>query len=246
MVCTPDVERASLQAARLRAAGRTVAVLPRDWALAAGGVDVVIGARTAVWGPCAGLAAVVVIDEHDETLQDERTPTWHARDVALERAARAGVPCWLLSPLPTLEALEWAGDRLVRPSRVDERAGWPFVVVEDRSESESPTRSPVTRTLLDLCRDPAQRVVCVLNTKGRARRMMCGGCQALVTCAGCGAGVSQRRDSNLECARCGAVRPALCRACGSTKLVAVGVGVTRLREELEAAVRRPEIGRAHV
>ena len=28
------------------------------------------------------LAAVVVIDEHDERFKEERTPAWHAREVA--------------------------------------------------------------------------------------------------------------------------------------------------------------------
>lgn len=241
LVCVPEVNHAALLAARLRSTGLRVALLPRDWAIAAGGADVVIGPRTAVWGPCVNLAGVMVLDEHDEALQDERSPTWHARDVAIERARRAGVPCWLVSPVPSLEALAWAGDRVERPSRIDERNGWPIVELVDRSAEESPTRSPVTRALLELCRDPEQRVVCVLNTKGRARRLMCRSCSALVTCAGCGAGVAQNREALLECMRCGAVRPALCRACGSTGLVAVGVGVARLREELQAAVRRPVI-----
>ena len=54
------------------------------------------------------VGAVVVLDEHDEALQEERAPTWHARDVAVERARRAGATCVLVSPVPTLEAV--AGD----------------------------------------------------------------------------------------------------------------------------------------
>ena len=85
---TPLAARAI--ASRLRKAGLRVALLPDDWAQAAAGVDVVVGGRSAVWAPCPGLHSVVVLDEHDEALQDERSPTWHARDVAIERAARAG------------------------------------------------------------------------------------------------------------------------------------------------------------
>jgi primosomal protein N' (replication factor Y) (superfamily II helicase) len=65
----------------------------------------VVGARAAAWAPAPDLAAVVVLDEHDEVWQEERVPTWHARDVAIERARRAGVPCVLVSPTPSLEAL---------------------------------------------------------------------------------------------------------------------------------------------
>ena len=79
--------------------------------------------------------AIVVVDEHDEGLQEERAPTWHARDVAIERARRAGIPCVLLSPCPSLEALD-AADRVVEPSRAEERAGWPILDVVDRRRDD--------------------------------------------------------------------------------------------------------------
>ncbi len=113
LVVTPSVDQARLLGARLRRSGLSVAVVPRDWAAAAGGVDVVVGARAAAWAPMPVVGAVVVLDEHDEALQEERAPTWHARDVAVERARRAGAPCLLVSPVPTLSALDWAGDRVV-------------------------------------------------------------------------------------------------------------------------------------
>ncbi len=241
IVCTPAAEGAGLLAAQLRGAGLTVAVLPGEWAAAAGGVDVVVGPRNVVWAPCPDLAGVVVLDEHDEALQDERSPTWHARDVAIERARRAGVPCWLVSPVPTLEALAWAGVRVARPSRLDERSGWPLIEVVDRTRDDPAVTSLVTRQVLDVARDSRQRVVCVLNTKGRARRLMCRACRANAACATCGAAVVQDRSGRLVCARCAAVRPVVCQLCGSTRLIGLGAGVARVRDELEAAVRRPVV-----
>ena len=85
----PAVDQAMLVGSSLRRAGLSVAVMPDDWAAAAAGVDVVIGGRTAAWAPCPDLAAAVVIDEHDEALQEEGSPTWHARDVVIERCRRA-------------------------------------------------------------------------------------------------------------------------------------------------------------
>ena len=105
LVVAPERDVVALLATRLRRAGVSVAVVPDDWAMAAGGVDVVIGTRSAAWAPCPDLAAAVVLDEHDEALQNERTPTWHARDVVVERCRRAGVPFVLVSPAPTLTAV---------------------------------------------------------------------------------------------------------------------------------------------
>ena len=92
LVVMPSVERAAAMGAALARRGLRVAVVPREWARAAAGVDVVVGARAAAWAPCPGLATAIVVDEHDESLQEERAPTWHARDVLVERARRAGAP----------------------------------------------------------------------------------------------------------------------------------------------------------
>jgi primosomal protein N' (replication factor Y) len=235
----PSTTQVSLLAARLRSLGRSVAVMPHDWASAAAGVDVVIGGRAAVWAPGPDLAAIVVLDEHDEALQEERAPTWHARDVAIERAGRAGVPCVLVSPCPTVSALAWSGTRWLRPSRTDEREGWPIVEVIDRSDVEPWKRSLLTSPLIAALRDAGRRVVCVHNTPGRARLLACRSCRSLVTCEVCSASVVQDDDGLLHCRRCDTSRPPVCQQCGSTALANVRPGVTRLRDELEAAAGRP-------
>src|SRR4029079_11862797 len=120
-VIHPSIDDARRLAARLRHAGWSTAVHPEQWARASAGVDVVIGGRSAVWSPCAGMRSIVVLDEHDEALQDERSPTWHARDVAIERARRAGADCVLVSPSPSMSALQWAGNGLRRPAVGEER-----------------------------------------------------------------------------------------------------------------------------
>lgn len=236
---TPAATRAI--ASRLRKAGLRVALLPDDWAQAAAGADVVVGTRVAVWAPCPGLRSVVVLDEHDEALQDERTPTWHARDVAVERAARAGAACILVSPCPTLTAVRWAGDRVVRPTASESVHGWPFVEVVDRTDEEPWKRSLVTSALITHLRDHGRRVVCVLNTAGRARLLACRTCRALQRCETCDAAVGQDDRGVLVCGRCGTERPVVCQACGATALANVRPGVTRLREELEAAANRPVV-----
>ena len=120
ILCTVAAPTPRQVAGRLDRAGVPVALHPDDWAAAAAGGRAVVGTRAAAWAPVPDLAAVVVFDEHDEVHQEERSPTWHARDVAVERARRAGVPCVLVSPMPTLEAL--AAGRLVTVDRAD-RAG---------------------------------------------------------------------------------------------------------------------------
>ncbi|HSJ92007.1 MAG TPA: hypothetical protein VK917_08050, partial [Ilumatobacter sp.] len=239
LVVVPGVDQVMLLASRLRRTGLTVAVAPNEWAAAAGGVDIVIGSRIAAWAPCPGLASALVVDEHDEALQDEGSPTWHARDVVVERCRRLGVPVVLVSPCPTLTALEWRP--VTRPPHERERRGWPIVEVIDRTDEEPWKRSLVTSELIRHLRDHARRVVCISNTTGRARLLACRQCRELTRCERCDAAVIQRDDGSLACLRCDTVRPPVCLACGAGRFANLRPGVSRLREELEAAANRPAV-----
>ena len=244
LVLAPSIGQAGRLAARLRRRGRTVADMggadtAGDWAAARAGVDVVVGTRAAAWAPVEGLAAAVVLDEHEEVYQEEQTTTWHAREVVVERARRAGVPCVLVSPAPSLEALAWAGaEGLVTPSRADERDGWPLLDVIDRRDDEPGRTGLYSERLVRLLRSD-QRVVCVLNRRGRARLLACARCGEMACCERCRAAVGQPAGGTLVCALCGATRPVVCQGCGSVKLKNLRVGVSRAREELEALVREP-------
>jgi primosomal protein N' (replication factor Y) len=223
-------------AVRLRAGSIPAAVVPREWAQAAAGTAVVIGSRAAAWAPCPGLAAIVVVDGHDEGLQQEPAPTWNGWVVAAERARRAGVACVVTSPCPTLELLAWG--RLLAPSRVDERAGWAPLEVIDRRRDD-PRTGLYSPRLVGLLKSGG-RIVCVLNRKGRARLLACAVCGELARCETCGAAVSQSASqAELVCPRCGTTRPVVCASCGSLRLKALRVGVSRVREELEALVGMP-------
>ncbi len=234
LVLCPTAAMASTISTRLRRAGVAVAGHPADWALGAAGATVV-GTRAAAWAPVADLAAVVVIDEHDEAHQQEQTPTWHARDVGIERARRAGVPCVLTSPCPTLEALGW-GDLLVA-GRTRDRAGWPPVEVVDRRDEDPRRAGLFSAPLVRLVRSD-QRVLCVLNRTGRAQLLACAACGELARCAQCAAAVQQPED-DLRCNRCGTERPPVCLVCGAARFKNARAGVSRVREELEALVGEP-------
>ncbi|MBW3547727.1 MAG: hypothetical protein KY452_06285, partial [Actinobacteria bacterium] len=242
LVVAPSTVVAADLARRLRGAGVSSALVPGEWAAAAAGARVVVGARAAAWAPAVDLAAVVVLDEHDESHQEESQPTWNARDVAAERARRAGARCVWVSPCPSLEALVWA-PQLV-PSRSAERAGWPVVEVVDRRKEEPLRADLYSPRLVELVRAAAAAgagpAVCVLNRKGRAAMLACPGCGDLARCPGCGAVVAAGDEQAvLVCRRCEAVRPSSCLSCGAGRLKLLRPGVSRAREDLERLVGTP-------
>jgi len=165
LIICASVFKARSLATRMRSAGMQVALHPDEWARAAAGGVSVIGARSVAFAPMPSRGGVVILDEHDEALQAEGSPTWHAREVGLERARRAKVPAVMTSPMPTLEAV--ARSPLVTVDRVTERAGWASLHVIDRPEPNAfaTGRSPshaavaVTTGILDVMDDRQLRGV---------------------------------------------------------------------------------------
>ncbi|MEE2631046.1 MAG: hypothetical protein VX752_03220 [Actinomycetota bacterium] len=238
LVLVPTAAAAARLATRVRRSGIAVATMPRDWARAAAG-GMVIGSRAAALAPVRDLRAVVVLDEHDEAYQEERAPTWNARDLVVERARRAGVPCVLASASPTLEAL--AHGRLLAPSRAEERTGWPVVDLLDR-RLDDPVRSGLfSPKLVPVLRgEGGDPVVCVLNRKGRSRLLACDGCGELARCEEHRVPMVQDVDNRLRCPLDDDHgRPVVCDSCGATRFRNLRAGVSRVREELEALAGRP-------
>lgn len=260
LVLCPSVADAQVLGRRLRRDGVRTAIVAHDgpgaaatgeWAHAASGrAQVVVGARAAAWAPAPDLGRVVVLDEHDEVYQQEQTPTWHARDVAVERAGRASVPCLLVSPCPSLEALAW-GD-LVTVDRGTERAGWPRTEVVDQRDLDPGLGPLFSPALVELVRGEG-RVVCVLNRTGRARLLACAACSTLARCEVCDAAVSLEEPAGgpedeagsgsgpgpeLVCGRCGTRRPVVCLHCHASRFKNLRLGVSRAREELEVLAGR--------
>lgn len=235
LLLMPTIGAAKQLAGRLRRSGLEVALLPDDWARAAGGA-IVVGTRAAVLGPVGGIGAIVVFDEHDDAYREERTPTWHAREVAIERSRRAGVPCVLVSPAPSVEAVNALP--LSVPDRQREHAGWAAVSVVDR-RSEPPGRLGLFSEELVRALSLPGRVACILNRTGRVRLLACVACGELTSCDTCQGAVRQVDDSTLTCSRCGEQRPPVCAACGGARLKNLVLGVSRAREELSALLNEP-------
>jgi primosomal protein N' (replication factor Y) len=262
VVVVPEGRLGAL-AAQLRSSGATVVPWlvegrPRDraraWDRARHGGCVVLGGRSAVLAPVPDLAAIVIVDDGSEALKEERSPTWHARDLAAERVRRRSARLTVVSPVPPLEA----PGPLLLPSRTAERAGWPITEVIDRGR-EAPGLGLFSARVVAAMRGaagrsggaepPQARAICVLNRKGRARLLACAACGELVRCERCEAAVAEADVgadgvSLLACARCGATRPRVCARCDSTKLKVLRSGVSRVREDLAALL--PGVGVAMV
>ena len=233
-VC-PTQRMAVLGAAALRRRGFTTAVVSDEWESARAGVDVVLGARSAVLAPCAGLSSIVVIDEHDELHHDERAPTWNSVTVATERARRAGVPCILTTATPSAESsVRCAASR----RDITDGVQWPRIVVENLDDVPV-AGSLLSSELLNAITTESHTTVCVLNTKGKARLIVCKSCREVQSCVSCSSLLTQDDSGEFFCTRCDEPRGSVCVSCGRTSFTVARGGVTQLVSQLTKSTQRP-------
>jgi primosomal protein N' (replication factor Y) len=236
LVVCPTYRMVRLGAAALRRRGLTTAELPEQWDYARAGVDVSIGTRGAVWAPVAPGSTVIIVDEHDEALVEERSPTWNARQVALIRHNLLGDSVVLASPIPSLSAMEAVGSRVLTPS-VTDGAAWPEVVIEDLADV-GVAGSLLSSALLGAIANPQKTVACVLNVKGGARLVQCKSCKELQRCGTCDGVLSASSQNGVEtlyCSMCAEQRGSVCVTCGRTAFSTLKAGVARWCEQIERA-----------
>jgi primosomal protein N' (replication factor Y) len=236
LALAPSHVRARALADRLRQAGVAVALLPDMWAEASTGDGAVVGTRAAAWAPLDRMRAAVVLDAHDEAYREERSPTWSAVDVVVERGRRHGAPVALVTACPPVVLAE--NRPLVTTTRPVERRGWPLVEVVDRTGDDPRTglfSERLVQRLRSVLDEPGGRAVCILNRTGRLRLLACTHCGALVRCARCGGAMTQdEKDGPLRCRRGDEARPPVCAVCDGTRLRTLRMGVRRATEELAA------------
>ncbi|MBC6407393.1 MAG: primosomal protein N' [Rhodobacteraceae bacterium] len=206
-----------------------------------GAVQMVIGARSALFLPFQNLGLIVVDEEHDTSYKQEDGVLYHARDMAVLRASLCGARVVLASATPSLET--WVNaqsgkyQRLELPERFGAAVLPAIRAIDMRAQALPPGRwiseelAAAVRTRLHR----GEQSLLFLNRRGYAPVRLCRACGHQLGCRQCDARMVEHRALGcLLCHRCGA-RTAIadaCPACGvEGRLTAVGPGVERLADE---------------
>jgi primosomal protein N' (replication factor Y) len=253
IVLVPEISLTPQTIRRFRSRFDSVAVLhshlsdaERHWhwqQIARGEIQVVVGARSAVFAPTPHLGLIVIDEEHESTFKQQNTPRYHAREVARERARREGVPLLLGSATPTLESLQRARDKqdlwLSLPERVAARPLPPVHLVDIRHDPLISKGHAIGRALGNGIQQAVQgggQVILFLNLRGYSTVLWCGACQG-VKCPDCDITLTWHKDrGELLCHSCDYHRtpPERCPTCDRPGLRYLGTGTQRLEAELKA------------
>jgi primosomal protein N' (replication factor Y) len=254
IVLVPEISLTPQTRSRFKSRFANVAVLhshlsdaERHWhwqQIARGEVQVVVGARSAVFAPTPNLGLIVIDEEHDGSFKQNETPRYHARDVALKRAEMEHVPLVLGSATPSLESWQNAATNRFKlidmPRRVEDRPLPAVATIDLRVEFASrASRGAVSRSLHraidEALRDDGQ-VILLLNRRGYSTHIQCRACGHVVTCPACDLPLTHHRaDEQAICHYCDFQMPApvRCPQCTFEGIRFSGFGTERLEAEIK-------------
>jgi len=221
--------------------------------LAAGEVDLAVGARSAVFAPLPRLGLIVVDEEHDPSYKHEGGLPYQARDVALYRGKLAGAAVVLVSATPSLGAYYRAqkGDyRYLQLSRrVTPQALPDISLVDLKRERGGKDFRVISRPLaaaLEEVLGKGEQALLFLNRRGYATALFCLFCGEVRQCPDCSVALTQHRARGLlQCHYCGHTEPVpdRCPACQSGAVKHYGVGTERVEAELARLFPGARVGR---
>jgi len=264
LVLVPEISLTPQLAARFRARfGDLVAILHSglsetarlgEWSrLRRGDARIAVGARSAVFAPLAGLGVIVVDEEHDGSFKQDEGVRYHARDVALVRAQRAGAVCVLGSATPSLESAAHAERGTYRKLTLTERPTarpMPSVEIIDlrkympdgEAMLSAPLRAAIGETLA-----AGDQTILFLNRRGFATFVLCRACGHAFRCPHCSVSLTYHRHSDrLSCHYCGFAQrvPDACPSCRATETIErKGLGTEKVADAVAAAFPGARVAR---
>jgi len=214
------------------------------WRARRGEVDLVVGARSAVFAPLPRLGLIAIDEEHENSYKQEETPRYHARDVALERGRREGAVVLLGSATPSVESYHAAaaGDYRLLPleERVPGRPLPEVVVVDMRRELREKNRSIFSRDLqaaLGGLLERGEQAILFLNRRGHSTFVLCRECGLVLRCPNCQVSLTYHVHRHfLVCHYCDHRMgvPRTCPGCGGPYIRYFGTGTERVEAEVRA------------
>ncbi|MBQ7199814.1 MAG: primosomal protein N' [Eubacterium sp.] len=207
---------------------------------AKGESDIVIGPRSALFFPFKDPGIIIIDEEHDGSYQSEKTPTYHAKEVAIERARRCGASVVLGSATPSVESYLSAKNGDYKLLTMRNRAGGaepPKIhVVDLKEELKARNYSIFSELLTEKIRqrlEAGEQTMLFINRRGYAGFVSCRSCGYVIKCDHCDVSMTEHSHGDhpyLICHYCGSKKPMpkTCPECGSSYIAGFGMGTEQV------------------
>jgi primosomal protein N' (replication factor Y) len=219
-------------------------------------VQVVVGARSAVFAPFENIGIIIIDEEHETTYKQEDQPRYHARDVAIRRGEYHQCPVVLGSATPTLESYARAKKDVYKLAELTKRTNekeMPSVeIVDMRKELHAGNRSMFSHRLkekIEICLQNGEQIILLLNRRGYSTFVMCRDCGFVNECPHCDIALTYHKNSSrLKCHYCSYEEnlPHVCPECESDLIRYFGTGTQRVEETLTQLIPEARVLRMDV
>lgn len=203
---------------------------------------IAIGTRSAVFAPFDDLGLIVIDEEQEHTYKSEKSPRFHARDLARFRAAYHNCLLCLASATPSLESFSAAKAGRYGLYSLKNRYGSAVLpqvsLVDMRREMNEGNRSAISRELTDAIEEELKvgnQIILLLNRRGHNTYVSCPSCGYVSTCPNCSVSLTYHSaNGRLMCHYCGHSQPIdkKCPECNQETMRFSGVGTQKVEEEL--------------
>jgi primosomal protein N' (replication factor Y) len=203
-----------------------------------GKVDLVIGARSAIFAPFPNLGMIAIDEEHEGSYKSGSTPRYHARQVAMYRSSQENAILLMGSATPSLEAWHHMREGRITALRLPERlsgGAMPTVDVIDMRQQKGPLSGPLIDEIGRAHADGRQSIL-FLNRRGFSYLFHCRSCGYEMACTHCSVALTYHKDKQrMICHYCGrsAAPISVCPQCGSLDVGYSGYGTEGIEEELQ-------------
>ncbi len=221
-----------------------------------GKVDVVVGARSAIFAPMENLGLIVIDEEHEGSYKSESMPRYNAKDDARKRCEINNCLLVYGSATPSVETYYSAETEKIHLLEMQNRpktAELPKVeLVDMRVELENGNKTPFSSRLVEELlknKDNNQQSILFLNRRGFSTFVICRNCGYTMKCPECSIALTYHsKTKRLICHYCGFTvqNPSVCPSCKSENIRYFGTGTQKIEEEVtkripEASVIRMDM-----
>lgn len=207
-----------------------------------GDVDIVVGARSAVFAPFKNLGLIIVDEEHENTYKSESSPKYSAVEIAKFRARQHSAAVLLASATPLVESTFRAQSGkyvpLSMPTRANSAPLPDTSIVDMRAEMSDGNMSIFSRKLIEEIAynlDNGQQTILFLNRRGFSSFVSCRSCGYVAECPNCNVSLTYHKAINkLVCHYCDYAENVhtKCPECSSKYIKHFGIGTQRVADEV--------------
>ena len=204
---------------------------------------IAVGTRSAVFAPFENLGLIIVDEEQEHTYKSEKTPRFHARELAKFRTAKQGGLLCLASATPSVESFTAAKKGKYSLYKIKKRYGnavLPTVeTVDMREEMQAGNAGVISNRLYEAISDvldDGKQAILLLNRRGHNTYISCPKCGYVASCPNCSVSLTYHSaNDRLMCHYCGHSVKAMhvCPECGDKHMKFMGLGTQKAEEEIK-------------